>query len=34
MIQPRGPVFFAKSIGMVRDRFGTRWIITVASDTP
>ncbi len=32
VIQPWGPVFFAKAFGMVRDRFGTRWIITVAND--
>ena len=31
VIQPWGPVFFAKAFGMVRDRFGTRWIITVAN---
>ena len=32
VIQPWGPVFFASAFGMVRDRFGTRWIITVAND--
>ena len=32
VIQPWGPVFFASAFGMARDRFGTRWIITVAKD--
>ena len=33
VVQPWGPVCFAKAFGMVWDRFGTRWIVTVANDT-
>lgn len=29
---PYGPVFFSKSFGMVRDRFGTNWMIGVPPD--
>ena len=32
VIQPWGPSFFARGFGMVKDRFGTRWIITVPND--
>jgi PhnB protein len=32
VIQAGGPVFFAKAFGTVRDRFGARWIITVANE--
>ena len=28
---PYGPVFFAPAFGMVRDRFGTNWMIGVAA---
>jgi PhnB protein len=28
LIQPWGPTFFAEGFGMVRDRFGTHWIIS------
>ena len=27
LTQPYGPTFFAKGFGMVRDRFGTHWMI-------
>ena len=29
VIQPWGPSFFAKGFGMVKDRHGTHWILTV-----
>lgn len=29
---PFGPVFFSPAFGMVRDRFGTNWMIGVPSD--
>jgi PhnB protein len=29
---PYGPVFFSKTFGMLRDRFGTNWMIGVAPE--
>lgn len=28
VIQPFGPTFFSRGFGMVRDRFGTHWIVS------
>lgn len=28
VIQPFGPTFFSPGFGMVKDRFGTHWIIS------
>jgi len=33
VIMPFGPSFFSTGFGMVRDRFGTHWMIDTAADT-
>ncbi|TNC69822.1 VOC family protein [Rubellimicrobium roseum] len=32
VIQPFAPTFFSRGFGMVRDRFGTHWIISTAPE--
>lgn len=33
-VLPFGPTFFSRGFGMVKDRFGTHWIISVAPEDP
>lgn len=33
-IMPFGPTFFSRGFGMVKDRFGTHWMLSVAPEDP